>query len=78
MPAILALQVDEEDHLWVLRPAADGSTMEWDVFDSDGSYLGELRIPIMTVMHIGESTIAGVVYDEMLVPTVRVIPIVRE
>ena len=78
MPAILALQVDEEDHLWVLRPAADGSTMEWDVFDSDVSYLGELRIPMMNVMHIGESTIAGVAYDEMLVPTVRVIPIVRE
>ena len=78
MPAIQALQLDESGHLWVLRGTADPSVMEWDLFDSEGGYFGAVSFPAMHVMHFGENTIAGVVRDELDVPRVRVIPIVRE
>ena len=77
MPALLALEVDETDHLWVLRPTVDPAGMEWDVFDPEGGYLGAVSLPAMFVMHIGERSIAGVVYDEMGVQRVRVYPLER-
>ena len=77
MPAIAALQVDEEDHLWVLRPTGDPTTMEWDIFMPDGMYLGMLQHPLMHVMHISEGAIAGLAFDEFDVPSIRIIPLAR-
>ena len=51
--------------------------MAWDVFDLEGVLLGELRLPAMHLIHVAEDGIAGVVYDELGVETVRVHPLSR-
>ncbi|MBW3553438.1 MAG: 6-bladed beta-propeller [Gemmatimonadetes bacterium] len=75
-PAIEDLRVDREENLWVLT-ASDPSwkTLEWAVHDPDGRYLGAVATPVMNIMDIGEDYVAGVTWDELGVPRVRVMPI---
>lgn len=51
--------------------------MEWDVFDPHGRYLGSLTLPVVNVVHIGETTIATIVRDEMDAPRMMLIPLSR-
>lgn len=72
------IHVDETGHLWVLVPSPSGSTaMTWDVLDPEGRFLGQVALPRMFVMHIGERSVAGVVLDELEVPRVVVLPVER-
>lgn len=76
-PAVLALRVDDLGFLWALRAAA-GDSLRWDVFDRAGPYLGTVTLPAMNIMHIGERFVAGVVYDDLDIPSVVVLPLARQ
>jgi 6-bladed beta-propeller len=77
-PAVDALVADEAGCLWVLRGSAPAaSTVDWDVVDGDGRVLGTLTLPAMTVMFVGERSLAGVVTDDMGVARVKVLPLDR-
>ncbi len=75
-PFIYSLVVDDLGFLWALVHAAEDRA-EWDVFDGDGRFMGSVTTPSMMVTHIGERTIAGVVFDEMGVQRVLVVPLRR-
>ncbi len=49
-PAHGQLFVDDEDRTWVRSVVAAGSAPRWDVFASDGRFLGQVGIPVPPAM----------------------------
>lgn len=90
-PAHGRLLVDRTGHLWVERashePGGMGPTAiasiprgfaEWDVFDSEGIWLGAVEIPSGLYVHeIGSDYVAGVWKDEFDVERVRVYDLLK-
>jgi hypothetical protein len=74
MPAIDALQVDEEGNVWVQepgRPGADGPR-RWTVFDPDGAARGTVELPSeLRVMQIGRDWMLGLALDDDAAERVR-------
>ena len=58
-PPIDALLVDSEGFLWV-----QGLGHGWSVFDPDGRWLGDLKVPLDVVSQIGPDFILGLVSDQ--------------
>ena len=70
-PPVILLTTDELGYLWVIRNEGTRDTWGrlWDVFDPEGVYMGEVRLPF--TLYIGvppviqESVIAGAIRDDL-------------
>lgn len=70
-----AILVDDLGHLWVEVPGpsdGEGEPTEWRVFDREGVWLGQVTLPAMRVLEIGEQHIVGLCTDELDVEYVQV------
>jgi hypothetical protein len=71
MPSFSSLLWDREGNLWVrrFRPphrVSPGSSQTWDVFASDGTWLGAVDTPLgVQVTSIGADHLAGILRDEL-------------
>jgi len=79
LPAVRAVHVDTENHLWLEEVGAAGETSaSWSVFDRDGRWLGDVRIPgSLTMLEIGPDYILGREQDELDVHRVVLLPLER-
>lgn len=77
LPAYTRVLVDDEGAIWVERGAEPAPVVTYDVFDADGVYLGEVRLPRLRLFQIGEAFVAGVSRDELGVERVEVLPLRR-
>ena len=74
-PAFQTVTVASDGHLWVRRHVAHGAgAAVFDVFDPEGRFLGEVRVPADIAVYgpllIGHDAIHAVVRDELDVPQV--------
>ena len=80
VPKAVGLFVDDLNRVWarLLDPAlTDG--IWYDVFDSDGRYLGPVRLPIrFTPLEIGRDYVLGVAKDELDVEYIELYDLVSE
>jgi hypothetical protein len=78
MPYYSGMLVDSEGHLWVGRYAYGPGPRVWDVFDPQGQWLGDVRMPDrFTPRAIGESEVLGIARDELDVQRVQAHRIVK-
>lgn len=77
MPAFRALKLDAEGNLWVEEYRAPWETeRRWQIFDTDGRWLGRLVTPPgFVVMDIGRDYLLGLWRDENDVEYVRMYPL---
>jgi hypothetical protein len=79
-PWISDLRVDDLGLLWAEQyaPWEDTSPRTWDVFDTAGKLIGDVRMPTrFRAHHIGTDFIAGVATDDDGVESVRVYRLTR-
>ena len=80
MPAYARLLIDALGNLWAERyrpPWQQGSS--WYVFDERGVWLGELAVPRgLRIFEIGADYLLGLERDELGVPFVVMLPLVRD
>lgn len=81
-PAFSAIFIDRLDHVWVRHPPPvqgdSDSPVNWDIYDSDGVFLGELTLPVGLSLHdVGEDYILGVKYDSLGVERVQLHALTR-
>lgn len=73
LPAVAALLIDEASHLWAVRwMLPSDSSIAAEVFEPDGEYLGEMRLPHrFRPIEIGRDYVLGVFRDENNVSIVQ-------
>lgn len=73
------LIVDPDGNLWVMHVRVPGeSDRGWSVFDPDGRWLGDVRVPTeLRVTDIGADYVVGVWRDEAGVQAIRVYDLVK-
>lgn len=73
------LVLDPSGHLWVMHLRVPGEDERaWSVFDPDGRWLGEVRVPsALRVTDIGDDYVLGVWQDPEGVQTIRRFDIVK-
>jgi hypothetical protein len=78
-PAYFALETDAEGNLWVQEYTPRiGEGRLWSVFDTAGSYLGDVEMPQgLSVLQIGEDFVLGLWLDADDVEHVRVHPLIK-
>ena len=89
-PAYDDLLVDATGRLWVRAAPTDGTELRmpeglaahaarWSIFDHDGGWLGDVRMPMgFDVLEVGTDYALGVWYDESEIPFVRLYPLIKE
>jgi hypothetical protein len=79
-PAFNRIIEDADENLWVRHAVASADSVQtWSVFDREGSWLGEVDIPIqMSVRAIGSAEIAVVVRDELRVEYVHLFRLLKQ
>ncbi len=90
-PAHHGFRVDHSGHLWVLRaepnrldygripPPVFEEASSWDIFDTQGVWLGTVRTPPRFVLYeVGEAYLLGLWRDEFEVEYVRMYGLIRE
>lgn len=77
LPAYSRVLVDDEGAIWVERGAELAPVVTYDVFDTDGAFLGEVGLPRLRLFQIGEAFVAGVSQDEVGVERVEVLRLRR-
>lgn len=74
--------VDEGGNLWVETPGAlDASAGEWReyrIFDAQGAWLGEIKMPPLRIFEIGERHIIGLHRDALGVEYVQVFALLKK
>jgi hypothetical protein len=81
-PAYFDLRVDEDEYLWARRlVGSDTTKTRYDVFGPDGSWLGEVTVPLTTPewggMYLGRGSLYSATEDEDGSPVVVRLRIVR-
>ena len=72
-----SFRYDDDGRLWVRSTRTPDSVTTFDVFEADGSFIGEVTIPlrvprVATSFDVGAGLLAAVVLDELDNPVVRV------
>ena len=79
VPALRAIHIDAEDHLWLqATPGARDTTGAWSVFDPDGRWLGDVMLPrSLALLEIGPDYILARDEDALGVHRVVLLPLLR-
>jgi hypothetical protein len=79
LPTFTALLVDDLEHLWAGHAVAHTDTAAvWSIFSPAGEWLGDLSLPsALTVSHVSERHLTGILRDDVGVESVAVFPLDR-
>jgi hypothetical protein len=79
LPTFTALVVDDLGHLWAGHAVAHTDTAAvWSIFSPAGEWLGDLSLPSgLTVSHVSERHLTGILRDDDGVESVAVFPLNR-
>jgi len=61
-PPLTQIFADDQDRLWVGRTMPDGDASRWDVFNSEGEFLGVIRAPVVASTFLNPVVVRDRIY----------------